>query len=76
MFFQDLVEAPACLPVDGFSSMNILIFDEIKKGDCFLSPRGGTDMALKFEWETDFQKALSRGKAEKKNVILDFFNPG
>jgi hypothetical protein len=33
-------------------------------------------MALKFEWETDFQKALSRGKSEKKNVVLDFFNPG
>ena len=33
-------------------------------------------MAIKFEWEADFQKALSRGKTEKKNVVLDFFNPG
>jgi len=33
-------------------------------------------MAIKFEWETDFEKALSRGKTEKKNVVLDFFNPG
>lgn len=39
MFIQDMVEAPACLPVDGFPSMNILIFDEIKKGDCFY-PQG------------------------------------
>jgi len=33
-------------------------------------------MAIKFEWETDLEKALSRARAEKKHVILDFFNPG
>lgn len=27
-------------------------------------------------WETDLQKALARGQAEHKTVLLDFFNPG
>ena len=30
----------------------------------------------KIAWETDIKKALSRAKAEKKYVMLDFFNPG
>jgi hypothetical protein len=33
-------------------------------------------MAIKFEWETELEKALSRAKAENKCVVLDFFNPG
>jgi len=33
-------------------------------------------MASKVEWETELETALSRAKAEKKNVLLDFFNPG
>jgi hypothetical protein len=28
------------------------------------------------QWESDLNKALSRAKAEKKPVLLDFFNPG
>ncbi len=28
------------------------------------------------QWETDFQKAVGRAKAEDKPVLLDFFNPG
>ena len=27
-------------------------------------------------WETDLDKALARAKAEKKPLLLDFFNPG
>ncbi len=27
-------------------------------------------------WETDLKKALARGQAEHKTVLLDFFNPG
>lgn len=26
-------------------------------------------------WETDFNQALQRSKAEHKPVLLDFFNP-
>ncbi len=33
-------------------------------------------MANKVEWETELETALSRAKAENKNVVLDFFNPG
>ncbi len=33
-------------------------------------------MASKIEWETSMEKALSRAKAERKQVLLDFFNPG
>jgi len=33
-------------------------------------------MASKVEWETSIDKALSRAKAEGKQVLLDFFNPG
>jgi len=28
------------------------------------------------KWETDLDKALARAKAEKKPLLLDFFNPG
>jgi hypothetical protein len=27
-------------------------------------------------WESELTKALGRGQAEKKPVLLDFFNPG
>ena len=27
-------------------------------------------------WETDLGKALGRARAEKKPVLIDFFNPG
>jgi hypothetical protein len=27
-------------------------------------------------WESDLQKALTKAKAEKKPVLMDFFNPG
>lgn len=28
------------------------------------------------QWETEMQKALGRAQAEKRSVLLDFFNPG
>lgn len=27
-------------------------------------------------WEQELQKALGRGQAEHKAILLDFFNPG
>jgi len=27
-------------------------------------------------WETSLEKALKRGKSERKEVLIDFFNPG
>jgi hypothetical protein len=33
-------------------------------------------MAKAVQWETDMETALSRAKAEDKEVLLDFFNPG
>jgi len=33
-------------------------------------------MGKPIEWETDFKKTLGRAQAEKKPVLLDFFNPG
>ncbi len=27
-------------------------------------------------WESDLKKAVGRGEAEKKPILLDFFNPG
>jgi hypothetical protein len=33
-------------------------------------------MAKAVQWETDMDKALSRAKAENKELLLDFFNPG
>ncbi len=32
-------------------------------------------MTKQIQWEKVFDKALSRGKAEKKVIFLDFFNP-
>lgn len=32
-------------------------------------------MGMKINWETDFDKALERSKAEEKFIFLDFFNP-
>ncbi len=29
----------------------------------------------KIVWETKMEKALARAKAEKKPILLDFFNP-
>ncbi len=31
---------------------------------------------MRIEWETDFNKSLSKAKSEDKHVLLDFFNPG
>jgi uncharacterized protein YyaL (SSP411 family) len=33
-------------------------------------------MSKSIQWETDFSEALKKAKAEKKPVMLDFFNPG
>lgn len=33
-------------------------------------------MAKAIEWETGMDKALGRAKAEGKEILLDFFNPG
>lgn len=33
-------------------------------------------MADGIQWEKDLGEALSRAKAEKKPVLMDFFNPG
>jgi len=33
-------------------------------------------MADVIVWESDMSKVLARGQAEKKPVLLDFFNPG
>lgn len=33
-------------------------------------------MAIEMKWESDLKKALGRGQAEKKPILLDFFNPG
>lgn len=33
-------------------------------------------MANAIPWETELSKALARGAAEHKTVLLDFFNPG
>ncbi len=27
-------------------------------------------------WESEMDKSLTRGQAEKKPILLDFFNPG
>jgi hypothetical protein len=32
-------------------------------------------MEVKINWETEFDKALARAKAEGKLIFLDFFNP-
>jgi hypothetical protein len=33
-------------------------------------------MATVVIWESEMNKALARGQAEKKPILLDFFNPG
>lgn len=33
-------------------------------------------MANAIIWEAELNKSLSRGQAEKKPILLDFFNPG
>ncbi len=33
-------------------------------------------MEARIKWETDFNAALSRAKAEGRPVLADFFNPG
>lgn len=33
-------------------------------------------MANTIQWESDIKIALSRASKEKKQVLLDFFNPG
>ncbi len=33
-------------------------------------------MANTITWEAELNKALARGQAEKKPILLDFFNPG
>lgn len=33
-------------------------------------------MTSRVQWETDMDTAISRAKAENKEVLLDFFNPG
>ena len=32
-------------------------------------------MAKTLNWEKEFERALTRSRAEKKMVMLDFFNP-
>ncbi|GAB4246144.1 MAG: hypothetical protein Kow0054_00060 [Deferrisoma sp.] len=44
-----------------------------------IRPRSSTKEGAtmpQIQWETDFQKAVARAKAEDKPVLLDFFNPG
>ncbi len=33
-------------------------------------------MAYAITWETELTKALARGTAVRKTILLDFFNPG
>ena len=33
-------------------------------------------MHHEIKWESDLKNSLARAKAEKKFVLLDFFNPG
>ncbi len=33
-------------------------------------------MADAIIWEAELNKSLTRGQAEKKPILLDFFNPG
>jgi len=41
-----------------------------------LFTKGGAVMANAVIWESEMNKALARGQAEKKPILLDFFNPG
>ena len=38
--------------------------------------RGGITMEAKVRWETEMKGALARARAEKRPVLVDFFNPG
>ena len=33
-------------------------------------------MANVIQWESEMNKSLTRGQAEKKPILLDFFSPG
>jgi hypothetical protein len=33
-------------------------------------------MGNTIKWETSFDSAISKAKAENKHVLIDFFNPG
>jgi uncharacterized protein YyaL (SSP411 family) len=33
-------------------------------------------MGNTIQWETDYENALRKAQAEKKPILLDFFNPG
>lgn len=33
-------------------------------------------MEEKISWESDMNAALQKARAESKNILLDFFNPG
>lgn len=33
-------------------------------------------MGNTIQWETDYETALKKARAEKKPILLDFFNPG
>jgi len=33
-------------------------------------------MGKGIKWESEMDKSLTRGQAEKKPILLDFFNPG
>ena len=48
--------------------------EEFPKGNIKWKERGG-NMA-KIKWETEWKEALARARAEKKPVLVDFFNPG
>jgi hypothetical protein len=37
---------------------------------------GARNMEQKIQWETAMNPAINRSKAEKKPILLDFFNPG
>jgi hypothetical protein len=41
-----------------------------------LSLKGGLIMGNVIIWEAEMSKSLTRGQAEKKPILLDFFNPG
>lgn len=32
-------------------------------------------MANKIKWENDIKVAISRARAEKKTILIDFYNP-
>jgi len=38
--------------------------------------KGGMVMENTIIWETSFDSAVSKAKAENKHVLIDFFNPG